>query len=236
MKWRYPLPRCLATALILASTLLVGSGFPLFAQELEPGPIGPGARVAVPGAGYALTAPDDWVTLLPSAEDASAIIDALRETDPDLAATAASAMESGVQFTLLMFAPLDVESGFRQNCNVIDYVADGSSLGLMLAADAADLTNMGDQLASGPDAAILELPAGEVGRLDYGLQYPTFQTAHAAYYFSDGSAHPPPDLHGSPTPRGRLAVGRCDLRVPGPRGRVGGRFRRCLGVIGVTNR
>ncbi len=176
-----------AIALVTASVLGVGVSYPLLAQEPESGPVGQGGRVEVAEAGYALTVPDEWVTVLPSAEDAGAITDALSDIDPDLAATAEAALASGVGFSLLLFGALDAESEFRENCNVIDSASDGMSLELGVAAAEDALSEMGDQLASGPDITMLELPAGEVARIDYGLQYPGLETAHAAYYFIDGS-------------------------------------------------
>jgi hypothetical protein len=60
-------------------------------------------------------------------------------------------------------------------------------LEVTLANDDAAVADWGGQLASGPESTLLELGAGEVARLDYGLQYPAFETGHALYYFTDGS-------------------------------------------------
>ncbi len=176
-----------AIALVTASVLGVGVSYPLLAQDPESGPVGQGGRVEALDAGYALTAPDDWVTVVPSAEDAGAITDALSDIDPDLAATAEAALASGVDFSLLLFGAFDVEDEFRENCNVLDFASDGMSLDSAVAAAEVNLSGMGERLASRPEVAMLELPAGEVARIDYGLQYPTLETAHAAYYFVDGS-------------------------------------------------
>ena len=129
------------------------------------------------------------VSIHPSGDDTSAIIEALRELDPDLAATTESALAGGVHFSFLTFGGSDAETGFRENCNVIDYSTEGLPLEAMLEADVASFGDMGDQLASGPEVVVLELPAGQIPRLSYGLQYPGLETAHAAYYFSDGSTN-----------------------------------------------
>ena len=110
----------------------------------------------------------------------------MRDIDPDLAATAEAALSGGSSFSLLTFGDYDAEAGFRENCNVIDFASGGDTIGYRLSEDAVGVEGM-DRLANGPQAAILELPAGDVGRLDYGLRFPDFQTAHAAYYFTDGS-------------------------------------------------
>ena len=151
---------------LLTVCLMAAGASPALAQESSPDPVGLGERVEVPGAGYALTAPDGWVTISPSAEDASAIIDAFREIDPAMAETTETALASGVDFSLLMFGATDAESGFRENCNVIDSASDGESLESILARDEAGASALGDGLASGPEATMLEHPAGEVARLE----------------------------------------------------------------------
>jgi len=172
---------------LLAGCLLATGASPALAQESSPDPIGLGERVEVADAGYALTAPDGWLTILPSAEDAGAIIEAFRDIDPALAETTETALASGVEFSLLMFGATDAESGFWENCNVIGSASDGESLESILARDEEGASALGDRLASGPDATMLDLAVGAVARLDYGLQYPGLETAHAAYYFTDGS-------------------------------------------------
>jgi hypothetical protein len=176
----------LSVSLVAASLLSLSVGVASFAQEPGEPAIGIGGRVEVPDMGYALTAPDGWVSIHPSGDDADAIIEALNEIDPDLAATTESALAGGVSFSFLSFGGFDAETGFRENCNVIDYATEGLPLEVMLEADVASFGDMGDQLASGPEVMILELPAGQIPRLSYGLQYPDLETAHAAYYFSDG--------------------------------------------------
>lgn len=149
-------------------------------------PVSIGERVEVSGSGYVMAAPEGWVTVLPSAEDADRIIDTLRDVDPELATMTENALASGIDFSLLMFAAYDTDRGFRPNCNVIDYASEGRPLEMLVADDVAAFGEMGDRLAIGPEATTLELAAGEVARLDYGLQYPEFDTVHAAYYFSRG--------------------------------------------------
>jgi hypothetical protein len=177
----------LTVSLVMASLLGSGASGPLLAQESEREPVGFGGPVEVPEAGYALTAPEGWVTVHPSAEDVSAIADALADIDPDLAATVETALAGEVSFSFSAFGAFDVDSGFRQNCNVIDYPTDGVSLDLAVATDAAAVIAMGDQVVSGPETTMLELPAGESARLDYGLRFPALETVHSAYYFTDSS-------------------------------------------------
>ena len=177
----------LGIPLILTSLLGIGTAAPTLAQEQSPGVTGLGGRIELPAAGYALTVPDDWVAIAPSLEDIDAVVDTLSTFDPELATTVENALAGGVGFSLLAFGDFDAESGFRENCNVIDGLADGTSLGTIARSEADAFAELGDRLASGPDVTMLELPAGEVARIDYGLQYPNLETAHAAYYFTDGA-------------------------------------------------
>jgi len=180
----------LASSLVVASLFSVGVSGPLLAQdpEQETGqePVVLGGRVEVPSAGYALTVPDDWVAIYPSADDAAAITDALSGIDPELATTLEAALAGGVGFSFLAFGTTD-ETGFRDNCNVIDYPTEGATLGLALATDTAALASMGEALVGEPVATIIELPAGESARLDYALEYPGVAAAFSAYYFTDGT-------------------------------------------------
>lgn len=182
--------RRLAISFVAASLLGVGAGGPLLAQdgEQEAGsePIAVGGRIEVPAAGFALTVPEDWVAMYPSAEDAAAITDAVRGIDPELAVTLETALAGGVGFSFLAFGAPD-ETGFRDNCNVIDYPTGGATLGLALATDVSALGSMGEALVGDPVATDLELPVGESARLDYALEYPTVQAVFSAYYFTDGS-------------------------------------------------
>lgn len=183
--------RRLTITLVATSLLGTVTSSPLLAQdaEQEPGqePVILGGRVEVPAAGYAVTVPEDWVAMHPSAEDATAITDTLRGIDPDLATNLEAALAAGVGFSFLAFAPVDEESGFRDNCNVIDYPTEGATLSLALAADAAALGNMGEVLVGGPETQMLDLPAGETARVDYALEYPAVQAFFSAYYFTDGA-------------------------------------------------
>ena len=177
----------LAIPLVLASLLGVGIAAPALAQEQSPAAPGLGGRIELPAAGYALTVPDDWVAIAPSLDDIDVIVDTLSTFDPELATTVQDALAGGVGFSLLAFGDFDVDSGFRENCNVIDGVSDGTSLAAIARSEADAFTEMGDRLASGPDVTMLQLPAGDVARIDYGLKYPSLETAHAAYYFTDGA-------------------------------------------------
>jgi hypothetical protein len=160
---------------------------PAAAQELDLEPIGIGGRVEVPEAGYALTFPDDWVYVFPSAADAPALIDLAVEAVPDLAGTLEGVLEQDLQFSLMAFGRSNPDAGFTENCNVIDTPGRGLTLNQGLDAEATAFRQLGDQLVSGPDVETLELPAGEAGRIDYGLRFPGYQTEHATYHLTDGS-------------------------------------------------
>jgi hypothetical protein len=184
---RSPVNKRLVIPVILASLFGLGPTGPALAQEEGAATTDLGGRIELPAAGYALTVPDDWVAIAPSSSDIDVIVESLRDIDPELALTVENALAGGVGFSLLAFGEFDADSGFHENCNVIDGAAEGASLGVIAEAEAAAFTELGDRLASGPDISRLELPVGEAIRIDYGLKYPTLETAHAAYYFLDGA-------------------------------------------------
>ncbi|MFO7532906.1 MAG: hypothetical protein R6W93_10625, partial [Candidatus Limnocylindrales bacterium] len=126
----------LATPLVLASLLGVGIAAPALAQEESQTAPGLGGRIELPAAGYALTVPDDWVAIAPSLEDIEVIFDTLSTFDPELATTVQDALAGGVGFSLLAFGDFDADSGFRENCNVIDGVSDGTSLAAIARSEA----------------------------------------------------------------------------------------------------
>lgn len=177
----------LVIPVVLASLFGLGPTSPALAQEEGAVATGLGGRIELPAAGYALTVPDDWVAIVPSSTDMDVIVENLGTIDPELATTVENAFAGGVGFSMLAFGDIDADGGFRENCNVIDGASDGASLGVIVESEAAAFVDLGDRLASGPDVSMLQLPYGEVARIDYGLKYPTLETAHAAYYFLDGA-------------------------------------------------
>ena len=194
----------LGISLVAASLFSVAMGGPLLAQdgEQETGqePIVVGGRVEVPSAGYALTVPDGWVAFYPSADDAAAITDALRDIDPDLATTLEDALASGVGFSFLAFGEKD-ESGFQDNCNVIDYPTEGASLNMAVAADMAAMGDMGEALVGEPAVEIDRAAGGGVcaHRLRTGVpRRPGRLLGVLLHRWHDV---PPADLHGDRAPR-----------------------------------
>ena len=143
-----------------------------------------GGRVEVPEQGYSLVPPADWISIHPTAGDADWIVETLQDIDPELATSVESTLGGVADFSLLTFGALDVATGFRENCNVIDYSSQGQSVDSVVTQDAAAVEDL-ERLASGPESTLLEIAGSDVGRLDYWLEFPQFQTAHAAYYFVD---------------------------------------------------
>lgn len=180
MDWR-------ATTLLLAATLTLGSVGAVAAQELDLDAVGIGGRVEPPGERYVLTLPPEWVYVYPTSADAEAIFGAAAEAAPDLAAAIDAALSQGVGFSLIAFGDVDREAGFAENCNVIGAPAQGITLELAVASEAATASGFGDMLASGPDVSMLELPVGNAARIDYGLRFPGYETVHSTYYFTDGT-------------------------------------------------
>ncbi len=181
------MPRTVVASLLTAALLGVGAIGRATAQESEQSPVGMGGRVEVPDVGFALTFPDEWVYIFPSAEDTSAVLDSVTETVPDLAPVIEAALQQGVAFSLIAFGGSDEASGFTENCNVIAAASGGVTLDVAVASEVASYGQLGEQLSSGPDVTMVELPAGRAAQVDYSLQLPAYETQHVAYYFTDGS-------------------------------------------------
>jgi hypothetical protein len=178
--------RSLANA-FLAACLLggVASGLAV-AQGPATEAIGFGGRVEVPEAGYAVTLPDDWVHVRPTAADTGAIIDAVRAIAPDLATMVEAGMARGASVSLIAFGPIGADAAFVVNCNVVDSPSGGLTLDLRVAAEVAAYRALGDVVAAGPEVTKLDLPGGEVVRLDARLDLPGYQTASSSYVSTDG--------------------------------------------------
>lgn len=181
------MPRNVIVSVMTATLLAIGAIGPAAAQETDPAPVGTGGRVEISDGGYALTFPDDWVYILPSAAGTSAVMDLAAEAVPDLAPVIEAALQQGVAFSLLAFGDADEALGFTENCNVLSVPSGGQTLDLAMAAEVASYGQLGEQLASGPDLTMIELPAGSAARIDYSLRLPAYETLHAAYYLTDGS-------------------------------------------------
>jgi len=175
-------------SVVASAMLCAGAGGAVAAQEPVLDPVGVGGRVSVAEAGYAITFPEDWTYVFPTAADTSTILEAAGEFAPELSSTIESALAQGVGFSLLAFGDVDIERGFTENCNVIVSEAAGISLQVVAAAEVAAAEGFGDLLASGPEVTTLELPAGEAARIDYSLAFPEFETLHSVYYFVDDPA------------------------------------------------
>ena len=204
----------LAFPLVLASLLGISAAAPSLAQEEGPPEPGLGGRIELPEAGYALTVPDDWVAIVPSSAEIDVIIENLGTIDLELATTVENALAGGVGFSLLAFGDIDADSGFRENCNVIDGASDGASLAVIVESEAAAFADLGDRLASGPDVtdAAVPLRGGRQDRLRADVPEPR---DGARGVLLQRRRHPSSlDLHQRGARRRRLAQHRRDLRDP----------------------
>lgn len=175
------------TSTVLGAVLVATVGWSASAQGPDSEAVGIGGRVEVPNAGYALTLPDDWTYLYPSAADAETMLSTAAELAPELATPIEAALAAGVEFSLVAFGEIDFELGFAENCNVLDVEAQGVSLEMAVAAEAAAARSFGELLAVEPAITMLELPAGDAARIDYGLRLPDYEVVNSVYYFTDGA-------------------------------------------------
>ena len=113
-----------------------------------------------------MTLPDDWAYVVPSPEDMDAIEDLIIANVPDAAPTILSALEQAGGYSLLAFAPIDPDSGFAENCNVVTTPGESLSLDVWAAAEAGAIGQLGDRLASGPDVTFIDLPFGRAARVE----------------------------------------------------------------------
>ncbi len=180
--------RRLTSTLVATCLLSVVAASPLAAQSLESDVIGLGGRVEVPEAGYAVTLPDDWVYVRPTAADTTAILEAVTAIAPDLATFVEAGLARGASVSLVAIAPIRADAAFTMNCNVVDSPSGGLSLDLRVAGEVAAYRALGDVLTAGPDVSTLDLPAGPAARLDAGLSVPGYEASSSSYLYPDGAA------------------------------------------------
>ena len=142
----------------------------------------------MPVAGFAMTLPDDWAYVVPSPEDMDAIEDLIIANVPDAAPTILSALEQAGGYSLLAFAPIDPDSGFAENCNVVTTPGESVSLDVWAAAEAGRISQLGDRLASGPDVTFIHLPFGRAARVDLSLTFPTYESLSSSYLLTDATS------------------------------------------------
>jgi hypothetical protein len=174
--------------LLITCLLGIAAASPIEAQSPSFGPVGVGGRVEVPAAGFAMTLPDDWAYVVPSPEDMDAIKDLIVANVPDAAPTILSALEQAGGYSLLAFAPIDPDSGFAENCNVVATPAQGMSLDVWAAAEAGAISQLGDRLASGPEVTFIDLPFGRAARVDLSLTFPAYESLSSSYLLTDGTS------------------------------------------------
>ena len=173
-------------SLLFSATLLlsVSAGSVAVAQSTQP--IGFGGRVEVPEAGYAITFPDDWTHVRPSGGDIDAIVDGLTAVAPDIAAVVEQGLAGGLAFSLMAFAPASPGNDVLENCNVNGGPSGGMSLDFIVAQNVAGLATLGDIFTTGPDTAIVEMPAGDAGRIDIGWSLEGQPLEVSVYLYTDG--------------------------------------------------
>jgi hypothetical protein len=154
------------------------------AQSTEP--IGFGGHTEVPEAGYAITFPDDWTHVRPSVGDIDAIVDELTAMAPDIAAVVEQGLAGGLVFSLMAFAPASPGDPVLENCNVNGGPSGGLSLDFIVAQNVAGLGAFEDLLTTGPDTAMVEMPAGDVGRIDIGWSLEGQPLEVSVYLYTDG--------------------------------------------------
>jgi hypothetical protein len=145
-------------------------------------PVGGGGRVDVPEAGYGITLPDDWVSVRPSAADLDTLMSALGEVEPELVELVAAQLGSGISMSLIGLAPVELGQ-VAESCNVVSAPHGGMSAELILAQNLAFMNGM--DLTSGPEVRELELAAGAVPQVDYGMEIAGADLVFSAWFYVD---------------------------------------------------
>lgn len=167
--------------MVLASVAIPATSV---AQEASPDDaVGIGGRVEVPEAGYALTLPPDWLHIRPTRADMDVILAQVETIVPDLGPAVEAALAGGLGLSLIAFG--DDNEGLPGSCTVLDRAADGRSVDAIAAEEVTKLGALAEIIVSGPEVALIELPAGRTARLDVGLRLPEIEVESSTYILVD---------------------------------------------------
>ncbi len=173
-------PSLLGSVIVIG--LVSGSSMAAVAQVQDGPAVGPGGRVEVPEAGYAVTLPEDWTFVRPQASDVETILEAVGSVDPQLASMVESALGGGnLSLSLMGFAPT-LPTAFAQNCNVVTGATGGLSLEWLAAANMAQMK----ALEWEAELTMDELPAGEVAHIDIDADFGGMELELSLWLYVDG--------------------------------------------------
>jgi hypothetical protein len=171
-------------SLTLVAVLVLGQG--VAAQSETDEGIGAGGRIEVREASYAVTIPETWVSIRPSAATVDVILDEIFATLPQLGPTIEAALGSGLGFSLLALT-FDPDLTFTENCNVLDRPSTGETIEEIGADEIAKLDGFEDLLVNAPTLTFVDLPTGLVAKMDLDLRLPQFDTASTSYIYTDAT-------------------------------------------------
>ena len=172
--------RLLAVVVVVMSLSGMTGSRAMLAQSPSPDPVGLGGRVEVPGSGFALTFPEDWVWVRHPVPDVDAAIESLAGVmDP--------AEADGYRDLLALVeeaAPVVGTLGFgRDTCFVQVWEWDLSS-GDLAARMVARF--QAEDAYTGVTSTEVMTGAGETIRIDYRYSSPDASTEQAQYVFAHG--------------------------------------------------
>ncbi len=152
---------CLVAGLLVASTISVS------AQERSPAPLGVGQRFESEAAGHALVFPDDWTVWVPSEMEVETMLDLSEDAVGEQTADMARILVSmGMSYDVFGFNPATSVADL-QTCFTL-HVPNPAAVGLEDAVT-MNMFSLGalPNLVGEPSSAMLDLPVGPVGRIDY---------------------------------------------------------------------
>ena len=174
--------RATPLSLTLVAMVILGQG--TLAQDGRDARIDGGGRIVVAEGSYALTIPDGWVSIQPSAAAVDAILSEVFATLPQLGPTIEAALSSGLGFSLLALAT-DPDVTFTENCNVLDRAATGQTVDEIGVDEVSKLDGFAELMVNPPVLTFVELPAGRAARMDLDLRLPDFDTNSTSYIYTD---------------------------------------------------
>ena len=164
MDARQRMARGIVAAALFAGQLLTNVG-PSVAQGPSPEPFGLAGRVEVPGLGFALSFPEDWVWVR-YAPDLDALVEGLGTiTAPEAAESKRAVLAELEPDFPLLGLPVLVDGGLGDPC-LAGALPTGDSLAEMTALQQGSMAAVEDIGPAGVSATDVVLPSGPASRID----------------------------------------------------------------------
>jgi hypothetical protein len=185
--------RALAITVLVTSILGAAGVAVVSAQEPSPEAVGIGGRVEVAEAGFAVTLPDGWLWATTSSSDSAELSTLVDAADPERGPSLSAVLTELAAYDsvpdLYVLAPVGPDRPIvAESCAATVRLVSGDSLEERMAVNEAGVSNKPEASVTGTH--IVDLPAGEAGRLDYvePMEFTDMGvvTIHGSMYFLTG--------------------------------------------------